>query len=367
MQNQPRNHIPATLGKGLATLLLIGLFGCSAPKKPQVYYPPAPDLPRIQYLFSIEKASDLKAGFLSKTFAEGEFSFEKAFGAAFYQNKLYVVDSRQNGFAEIDFANKKFTFFTRDPERTGGELQQPFHIAIAPDGTKYITDKKSRQIVSYDAENRFLKRYPLEDKKGAPVSIAADDKLLYVGDPITHKVHILDRKTGASVKTLGEKREIYWPLSLAIDRTEKSLYIVDTVRFKIQKYTTSGEFISEFGTAGDSIGTFARPKAVAVTNDHKLMVVDAAFQNAQFFDDKQRLLMFFANRTGGPQDLMLPADIAISYELAPLLQKYAAPDFTLEYVIAITCQTGPSRVNLYGFGKRNGADYSTYDDEKVKE
>jgi len=58
---------------------------------------------------------------------------------------------------------------------------------------------------------------------------------------------------------------------------------------------------------------------------------------------------------GGPGqargDLALPARVALSTDGIAYFAKDAAPGFHIEYLIFVTNQLGPSKVNVYGFGK----------------
>lgn len=82
----------------------------------------------------------------------------------------------------------------------------------------------------------------------------------------------------------------------------------------------------------------------------RLYVVDAAFENVQMFDREGRPLMYFGGPGAEVHNLSLPAGIAIDYANAHHFQRYAAPGFALEYVIAVTNQAAASKVVVFGFG-----------------
>jgi hypothetical protein len=62
----------------------------------------------------------------------------------------------------------------------------------------------------------------------------------------------------------------------------------------------------------------------------------------------------------------MPSGIAISYDIVPYFQEYAAPGFKIDYILAISSQGNPaypySKINFYGFGKMADKDYSSYPD-----
>lgn len=347
-----RSHLTTLL---LATLLLAG---CAAPKPPAIFYPPKPDLPRLQFLKSFSGAADLQSNTIIKALSEDAFTFKKAYGIAFHKNKLYVVDSRLGGYAVIDLINEKIDFISNDSEQRDSHFQRPFNIAITADGTKYISDIAQKKVLVYSADDRYLRSYRF-DKESAPLGVAVVEDKLFVTDVKKRTLTSIDIESGDHLDRIGTQESLYWPTTLAIG-PDHSIYVTDMGNFSILKFTPQGEFVRRFGEVGDSVGNFSRPKGIAITRDKLMYVIDSAFENVQMFNAEGRPLLFIAHGGGQPEDLALPAGIAISYELAPLFQKYAAEGFKLEHIIAVTSQAGPSKVNIYGYGRQEGADYSKY-------
>ena len=94
------------------------------------------------------------------------------------------------------------------------------------------------------------------------------------------------------------------------------------------------------------------PKGVAVDRDGRIFVVDAANQNIQIFDKEGHLLMWFGEPDASDAPLDLPAKVIIDYEHVSLFQKFAAPNFRLEYLVIVTNQYGERKVSVYGFGQK---------------
>jgi hypothetical protein len=88
-----------------------------------------------------------------------------------------------------------------------------------------------------------------------------------------------------------------------------------------------------------------------------MLAADAAFNNVQIFSKTGRLLMAFGGGGEKPGDLLLPAKVAIDYENLPLFQKYVDPGFQVGYLIFVTSQFGPQRVNVFAFGQEKGKKY----------
>ena len=99
-----------------------------------------------------------------------------------------------------------------------------------------------------------------------------------------------------------------------------------------------------------------RPKGIAVDRESNLYVVDAGIENTQIFNKEGKLLMYFGGTYEGPGGMWLPAKITIDYYNMKYFQKYVDPDFVLKYLILVTNQFGPDKLNVYGRvdPKRNG-------------
>lgn len=275
-----------------------------------------------------------------------------------FEGKIFVVDARGPGYAVFDLANKQFTFV---PGSGGGKMQKPINMTVDQDGTRYVTDTEKGQVLVFDQKDRFVRAYGVTDQfKPGDVVIVGDR--LYVSDLEHHNIQVLDKQSGDLLFTFGQagskEGELFWPTNMTMGPDE-NLYISDTGNFRVQVFTLDGTFIRSYGNIGTGFGQFVRPKGVALDREGRMYVVDAAFENVQVFDSKGQLLLFFGGPGGSPENINLPTTVAIDYESASLFQKYADPKFIVEYVIAIASQFGNSKVNVFGFGKMEGMDYSS--------
>src|SRR3954470_15029700 len=165
----------------LATTLLI-LGGCASQpakvqQKPTSFWPPAPDEPRIQFLRSYEKSTDvgsIKSG-LDKLIlgddAESSLQITKPYGIKMWQGKIYVCDTKQKAVIVLDVRKK----ITRMMGVTGNKLENPSDIAIAPDGVKYVTDTMRGAVVVFDANDQQLGAFTHPNFKPVAVAIYNDE------------------------------------------------------------------------------------------------------------------------------------------------------------------------------------------------
>jgi len=350
--------------RGATVAALACLAGCSAPvQKAQVpiFFPPPPELPRIQYLTSFSGLKDIEEQSAFNRFVVGEkqdTKVDKPYGVAMYDGKIYVCDTN----ATVDvFDLKRKTFEYLKGAVGAGKLGQPINISIEPDGTKYVADPVRGQVVVFDRNDEYLKAYGAPGG-WRPVDAVAFESRVYVADPENGLVKVFDKQSGEMIKVIGDQgppaERLDRPTNLAFDR-EGYLYVTDVGRFQVVKFDRDGHFKATFGRPGDNLGHFARPKGIAVDREGHLYAVDASFNNVQLFNKQGRLLMFFGQGGDKPGDFTLPAQVALDYDNLSYFQKYADPGFEMQYLIFVTSQFGDRRVNVLAFGKEKGKHYPT--------
>lgn len=329
--------------------------------KSAVFYPALPDPPRVQHLVSLTGERDLRGP--SSAFAKFILGDDAAtqqlvqpYGTAMYKGRLYVVDTGAASVAIFDFDTKRFSYLAGS---ANGQLRRPINIRIDTDGTKYITDTGRDQILVYDRDDRFVAAFG-KPEMFRPTDVAIGADKLYVTDVLNHRIHVLDKRTGKPLSVFGKagsgEGELFHPTNIAFG-PEGDLFVSDTSNFRIQRFTVEGKTVRSYGAVGSTPGSFARPKGLAIDREGRLFVGDAAFENVQLFDDKGRLLLFFG-QAGEPIDRMhLPAGVSIDYDNVDVFRKHADPNFKIEYLILVTSQFGPNKVDVYGFGRMADMEY----------
>lgn len=346
----------------VAAALLAGCAADKARKTELEFYPPPPQPPRIQHLVTLSAAADLAppsnafARFILGEERESQ-ALQRPYGAAFFAGKLYVADSRAPGLAVFDIPGKRFALMTGSGR---GRLKRPINVTIDADGTKYVTDTGRDQVLVYDRDERFLAAFGAEGQF-RPVDAAIAGERLYVSDIEHHEIHVLDKRTGATLFKFGKAGtgpgELFLPTNLAIG-PGGDVYVVETGNFRVQRFSAEGEPVRTFGQVGSAPGSFARPKGIALDRAGRMYVGDAAFQNVQIFDPDGRLLLYFGQPESGAQGLSLPAGVSIDYEHVSLFRPYADPQFTVEYLILVASQFGPNKIDVFGFGTMQGLSYA---------
>ncbi|MBI5394950.1 MAG: hypothetical protein HZA91_06590 [Verrucomicrobia bacterium] len=371
----------------IAAGLMCLAAGCATTKpkaaKGPIFYPPAPNPPRLQFLVAYSDSEKFRENATSfQQFVVGatpKRPIGKPYGVTVRHNQIFVCDTMLRTVTIMDLQKRGVQTFKPKGE---GELILPINIAVDEDGTRYVTDTARGQVVVFSKEGEYkgaigqlatLMPTPHKSRMQSPEStpsakqveikiemkptdvLIAGDRL-YVTDLKNQNVRVYNKADLKLMFTIPsepitETNKLFQPTNLAMD-PQGRLYVSDTSGFRVQQYAPDGKHLRQFGANGDSPGQFALNKGVAVDREGRIYVVDAKMEVCQIFDPEGRLLMWFGEAKGSDAFLTLPAKVAIDYDHVGLFQKYAAPGFELEHVVIITNQFGDRKVSIYGFGHK---------------
>jgi DNA-binding beta-propeller fold protein YncE len=141
-----------------------------------------------------------------------------------------------------------------------------------------------------------------------PVGLAIDttNRFLYVVDTQQDQVLVYDADTLKLLRRIGTGGKNHFlttpgdfgaPQGVAVD-ADGNVYVTDTLNNRVEIFDADGAFISTFGKAGDGPGYFARPKGIAVDSDGHIWVADEMQDRLQVFDREGQLLTYIGQGHG---------------------------------------------------------------------
>ncbi|HEY5999407.1 MAG TPA: hypothetical protein VI078_08945 [bacterium] len=188
-------------------------------------------------------------------------------------------------------------------------LMQPRDIAVAKDGTIYITDCVARKIVVFNKDNEFVARYGEPGQFECPTGIVIVDDTLYITDQMRKAVTILEAD-GKFVKSIPIYRDpklpqAAMPWGIAFSPVKRKFYVVDSMNSQIQVYDDGMTFESAFGTKYDDKGKaiepveLRSPVGMDVSNDGSRMMVVDSDAKVTFYDDTGKMIDQLGERGAG--------------------------------------------------------------------
>jgi hypothetical protein len=353
----------AGLWLGMAAVVWLAAGCATQPKNKEpkyMFYPPAPDEPRIQFLTAFGSEKDLRGHGRDNffTFLTGQTPPDtpilKPYGGAAVKNGIYVCDTGVGLVLKLDLSARRFfAVASKGP----AALRLPLNLAVDDNGWLYIADSLREQVVILDTNANLVATIG-EKGQMEPRDVALTKDRIYVGDRLNHCVHVLDKWTRTNLFDIPHPEEatnidcrLFQPINLALD-AQGRLYVGDLGGYRVQVFDEDGKYLRSVGKYGDNYGEFARLKGIAVDHDNRLYAVDAAGQLVQMFDDTGRLLMWFGEPSTSKVGLRLPSKVFIDYDNVDWFRKYAAPDFQVEHLVIVINQFGPRKVSVFGFGHK---------------
>lgn len=355
----------------ISVVWVVSVFsGCQSVQVEQqtskpVFFPPPPEVPRLQFLKSFSGPDDLGAVTTSafERFVLGKpetmDGITTPYGVAIFEGKLYVCDVGKRMVEVLDLENRTFSYLTKDRR-----LTNPVNIFIDDDGTKYIADPTAGSIFVFDKNDNLSAIFGQESKIN-PIDVVVRGQRCYVTDFGSNQVVVLDKTTGKEISRIGEKskreRQVE-PLAelpagefslisdLALDQ-QGNIYVTDKAGARITQFDRSGTFMRTIGRLGDNIDEFVRPKGIAIDKGSRIWVVDAATEVAKIYNQQAQLLLFFGLPGNEPGMMNLPAKIVLDYDNVESFQQYAVEGADIEFLVLVSNQYGLNKISVYGFGR----------------
>ena len=200
-------------------------------------------------------------------------------------------------------------------------MQDPDAITIDSSGNIYITSNS--YIFKYDLSGSFLQKIGTEGSGDGqfyyPNGIAFDSSdNIYVADGGNNRIQKFDSnwnfiaKWGANggdgTQGTGDG-EFYSPFGIITDSSD-NIYVTDQAD-RIQKFDSSGNYISSFGAHGSGPGEFDEPIDIAMDTSGNFYVLDSSLGTVQKFNSSGVYQSQFGSQGSGDGQFSSPKGIAL--------------------------------------------------------
>ena len=184
-----------------------------------------------------------------------------------------------------------------------GQFQSPHSIAVAADGSIYVADGFNHRVQKFNAQGEYVMSIgtpsgqtpnPPNGTFNEPWGVAvAPDGSIYVADTWNHRIQHF-QADGTFIKgwgamgdtggqAVGSEGLFYGPRSIAVDATGRVL-VADTGNKRVQVFDQAGQFITQMGGGGLDQGRLDEPVGVAVDAKGNIIVADTWNGRVQALD-----------------------------------------------------------------------------------
>ncbi|HZU87150.1 MAG TPA: NHL repeat-containing protein, partial [Anaerolineaceae bacterium] len=198
-----------------------------------------------------------------------------------------------------------------------GLFQGPRDIAVAPDGSVYISEgdagSPTHRIQHFDANGVYLNGWGSYDSTNTELKYIAPpgtfnepwgigigpDGSVYVADTWNYRIQKFTADgqfiTSWEANVPNDVLGFYGPRDVAVGANGR-VYVTDTGNKRVLVYDSDGNYITQFGSAGLEPGQFDEPVGIAVDADGVVYVADTWNERVQVFEPDAAGLVYFAVR-----------------------------------------------------------------------
>ncbi len=203
--------------------------------------------------------------------------------------------------------------------QTKAKFKKPRAMTIDEDDNLYIVDMTGR-IQVFTAEGEYIRAWRTPSiQNGKPSGLSFDrEGNLMVAD--THYFRVLtytkegklleDRTIGGEC---GHGPGEFNFVTDAVQDSKGRFFVAEYGEHdRIQMFSSKGEFLCQWGSSGQGDMQFARPNNLAIDDDDRLWVVDAANHRIQVFeivDNEPKLVRVWGEEGTEPGQLRFPYDL----------------------------------------------------------
>lgn len=219
------------------------------------------------------------------------------------KGQVYVADQRVGAIFIFNIQTRATQMIRNGFEAHFGWING---LAVDDDDRLFVSDGKMHRVIIFNAKHEIEGQ--VTEGLVDPVGLAIDttNRFLYVVDTQQDQVLVYDADSLKLLRRMGTGGKNHFlttpgdfgaPQCVAVDK-DGNVYVTDTLNNRVEIFDADGAFLSTFGKAGDGPGYFARPKGIAVDSDGHIWVADQMQDRLQVFDRQGQLLTYIGTGHG---------------------------------------------------------------------
>jgi DNA-binding beta-propeller fold protein YncE len=203
-----------------------------------------------------------------------------------------------------------------------GQFDGAFGIGVDSSNNIYVADEENFRVEKFDSNGNYLRQWsgPVAEQLGSPLGIAVDSSNnVYVADEDNSNVEKFDSNgnyltqwggPGNGNGQFNSPSESSGPFGIAVD-SSNNVYVADNYNNRIEKFTSNGTYLMQWGSYGSGNGQFDGPEGIAVDSSNNIYVADNGNCRIEKFTSNGNYLTQWGSQGSGNGQLYLPEGIAV--------------------------------------------------------
>lgn len=200
-----------------------------------------------------------------------------------------------------------------------GQFNEPCGLAIAGDGSVYVSDVGNQRIQVFSPTGQFVRAWgalgngegQFAGPCGVAVTLAGE---IVVADTYNSRIQVFT-PAGEFLRTWGAWGDIpgrfYDPSGVAVG-LDGTIYVVEGGNDRVQQFTPDGQFVRTWGSQGSGPGQFLDPFGVAVGPDGSVYVTEKGNHRVQRFSAAGQFLGMWGSQGSGAGQFEEPFSVAVA-------------------------------------------------------
>ncbi|HEX5307884.1 MAG TPA: SMP-30/gluconolactonase/LRE family protein [Solirubrobacteraceae bacterium] len=248
------------------------------------------------------------------------YSYQSSFGhpsepegiARDSEGNVYVVDKAKNCVEELSSGGTFIQKFGGSGSGEGG-LKEPMGITIDGKGTIWVANAGGNQIVGFDKEGKFLTGIGVGLSFPAAVAYSPSNGRLYITDTEVSRIEWINPQVPGEYGIFGSEGsgngQFIDPEGIAVDKAG-NVWVADTYNSRIEEFSASGSYISQFGHVGSEEGGLHNPTGLAFDSEGDILVADRRNERIEAFSPAG-VYRYQFGKSGEEERLLDPFAIAL--------------------------------------------------------
>ena len=232
-------------------------------------------------------------------------------GVVAFNEDILVVERDSHRITILNKEGKKVRSFGRKGKKTG-QFTDPSGIAISYDGHILVTHNHRLQKLIFKGE--CLRSVGCDkpsvcfnNPKG--ITVHPNTGQIFVADANNDLIHVFNIELLYCYSFSSAPEPFHCPYDLAFD-IEEYLYVVDYNNHCIKKFTSTGKYISRFGSKGYNPGELYHPTSIIIYNN-LVYVTELINNRVSVFDTNGHFMYCFGKQGVGEGEFNNPYFITV--------------------------------------------------------